>query len=166
MQEIALRNSRKKNTLFLLVCAGFVAMGVFLLAAGDPSDAWIGWLSVAFFGTGAVVFVRQLLDARPRLVVNDAGVEDRTLGGGLISWGEIEEAYLLSIHSNPFICLELRDPARFLARLSPFKRRLARINRRLGFTECSLNLSGVAVDPQQLLELILHRIELEKRRAS
>lgn len=152
---LVIRSSRGKLLLLLLAALAFVAGGLFILAHGRPGEAWVGWAGIVFFGACAAVFVRQLLDARPRLVIDDIGILDRTLGVGLIPWQDIAGAYLRSLQGNHFICLELRDPAPWLAKLSAVQRAMTAANEALGFTPLSLNLAGVAADPRQVLELIL-----------
>ena len=132
--------------------------GIFILKHGNTSDAWIGWMSIVFFGAGIPLFAWQLIDSRPRLVIDNQGILDRTLGVGVIPWPEITGAYLKSIQGNSFICLEVRDPERWLGQLSPVKRAMVSANEALGFTVLNLNLSAVAAEPSQILELILKTI--------
>jgi len=117
-----------------------------------------GWSGIIFFGGCALVAVWQLIDSRPRLIIDEVGIFDRTLGVGVIPWAEIQGAYLRSVSGNDFICLHLRDSDRYLQRTNAVKRALAGANAALGFTPISLNLSGVAADSNDILELILKRI--------
>lgn len=146
--------ARGRNVLLLLVACAFVAAGVFLLIQGDPDARWIAIACILFFGACAVVFVRMIVDARPRLVFDDVGVFDRTLGVGRIPWDDILAANWASLNGNHFICLVLRDEAHWLAKLSPLQRRLASANRGLGFGSINLNLSGLAVDPAVAFSLV------------
>jgi hypothetical protein len=152
MEPLAvIRTSKRKVALGLAICLGFIALGGLILTKGYPRDAWIGWLSLGLFGFALVVLVRAMMDSRPRLVIDEHGVFDRTLGVGVIPWAQIEDAYIAA----SFICLELRDPESFLQKLRPLKRRLARANRWFGRTELNLNLTGVAADPVEILEVVL-----------
>jgi len=105
-----------------------------------------------------VFFAWQLFDNRPRLTIDDLGIDDRTLSVGKIPWPEITDAYRRSIGGNEFICLEVRNPEMWLHKLSSTKRAMVKANRALGFTELSINLSGLAVDAAQVHELILKRV--------
>jgi hypothetical protein len=154
MPPIAIHASRLKYALLLLAALGFVAGGVFIVLHGKPGDAWVGWMSILFFGAGIPLFGRQLLDARPRLVIDEHGILDRTLGVGVIPWSEITGASLGSVQGNHFICLELHHPESWLEKLSPIKRALVSANQALGFSALNLNLSAVAADPTEVLELI------------
>ena len=155
MTPIAIKTSRLKYVLLLCAALGFIAGGIFIISHGKPDETWIGWMSVIVFGSGVPLFAWQLFDSRPRLVIDEQGILDRTLGVGVIPWSEITCAYVKSIQSNDFICLEVRNPERWLARLSPVKRAMVSANEALGFTVLNVNLSGVAADTSQILELIL-----------
>lgn len=162
--RLVIGSSRAKFVCLLIGSLAFVAAGVFILLisslAGTPPPllGLVGWSSIVFFGGCAVVFVRQIVDSRPRLVIDDDGIHDRTLGIGRIPWSDVRGAYLRSIHDSAFICLELRDSDQYLQRTNAVKRALASANAALGFTPISLNLSGVAADPNDVLELIIKRI--------
>jgi len=135
----------------LIASVGFVATGIWLVSHGQS----FGWVVILFFGSGLPIFLRNLIDSRPRLVIDADGVTDRTLGVGRIAWSDIESAYLQSIQGNDFICLELKDPAKYAQKLSKVRRAMAAANRNLGFTDFSLNLSGVNADSSQVFELVL-----------
>lgn len=154
MTPLVIVSSRTKYAWYLLMSLAFVLGGA-LIVRGRDSDAWVGWLCMVFFGSCAMIFVWQLIDSRPRLVIDDKGVMDRTLGLGVIPWSEMEGAYLKSIHGQDFVCLELRNTDRWLERLSPLKRKLTSANVALGFAPINLNLSGVSADAGQVLQLIL-----------
>jgi hypothetical protein len=143
----------------LLVCAvGFVAVGAFIVRHARAGDEWKGWLSIVFFGACIPLFAWQLVDARPRLVIDDHGVLDRTLGVGVIPWTEIVGAQLHSIQGHGFISLKLRDEERWKEKLSPIKRAMIPANEALGFSAFNLNLSAIAAEPSDVLELILKGI--------
>ncbi len=161
---ITLKSSRARYAILLLCSLGFVAGGAFIVAHAKPVDRWIGWMNIVFFGAGIPLFIRQFVDARPRLVIDDRGIFDRTLGLGVIPWGDISGAYIKSIEGNHFICLELRDPGKWIARYSPMKRSLVAANEALGFTAVNLNLSGVAVEPLDVLEVVLKNAALHSSR--
>ncbi|MBD9370683.1 STM3941 family protein [Xanthomonas sp. XNM01] len=145
MQMQVIRSSRVRYALLLLLSLPFVAIGALLLKR-DPASL-VGWANVLFFGASALVFAWQVVDPQPRLVFSDQGVLDRTLGVGLIPWAEIDGAYLASMNGNRFLCLELRDPERWVGKLGRVQRALVAGNVALGFTPISLNLSCIVGDP-------------------
>ncbi|RSK31759.1 STM3941 family protein [Hymenobacter metallilatus] len=152
-ENLIFHNSRWRYALLTLGGLVFVAMGVFMIVT---EGKWgLGLVSIAFFGMCAVVGVWQFFDTRPRLQLSDAGILDRTLGVGLIPWTDIANAYVRGINHEYFICLQLYNEEAYVRRLPPLKRRLASANAALGFTMLSVNLSGVNLNPEQLLEYIL-----------
>jgi hypothetical protein len=146
---LVVRNSRLRYLLLLAVSLGFVAIGMVLVTR--TPHAVVGWLNLAFFGLCAVTFLWQVVDARPRLVIDERGVYDRTLGVGVIPWGEILAVEARAIMGQPFVRLTLRDPALFTRRLGPLRRALTRGNRAIGFEALNLNLSGLPVDPARIV---------------
>jgi hypothetical protein len=162
--KLVIGSSRWRHGILLLSSLAFVAGGILILAmpTSEPGSLagqrLAGWSSTIFFGGCALIFVWQLIDSRPRLIIDDDGIYDRTLGIGRIPWSDIRGAYLRSISKNVFICLELRDSEHYVRRTNAVKRALAGANAALGFTPISLNLSGVAADPGDILELILKSI--------
>jgi len=125
---------------------------------GEADIVWKGWMGIAFFGACALFYAWQLVDSQPRLVIDDQGILDRTLGVGLIPWSEITGAYLRSAYGQSFICLETRNHKRWLERMSPVKRAMTYGNKMLGYPALILNLAATGADTSQVLELILKTI--------
>ncbi|QNH63488.1 STM3941 family protein [Hymenobacter sediminicola] len=160
-EDLIYYNSRKRYALLALAGLAFVAMGVFMIVT---EGKWgLGLVTIAFFGACAAVGAWQFFDTRPRLQISDEGILDRTLGVGLIPWADITGAYVQSINQEFFICLQVRDEQAYSSRLSPLKRRLASANKALGFTMLSVNLSGVDLNPEQLLEYIIKQSAMAQR---
>ncbi|HEV7732470.1 MAG TPA: STM3941 family protein [Candidatus Binatia bacterium] len=141
--RLVVRSSPWRYLLLLAVSLGFVAIGVTLVvAAGHPV---VGWLNLIVFGVAAATFLWQIVDRRPRIVIDERGVFDRTLGVGVIPWSDIVGAEIRAITGTTFVALELRDPTRFTRRLPALQRAMTGGNRALGFGELNLNLSGLGV---------------------
>lgn len=156
------RNSRRQYILLLLACVAFCGIGARLIASGDRSCAT--WVPLALFGgPGIPTAVRQLVDRRPRLVLDREGVMDRTLKVGVIPWAEIEDAQLVSMFGQEFIALSLRDPTMFTERWSPFWKKLAAVNRRLAGSELNVNLSGLPIRGPEVLKFIHAACERARR---
>src|SRR5690349_10545595 len=93
MAPLVFESARGKLVLHLATSVGFVLAGVLILLSGRAGGGIIGAMSILFFGGCALVLGRQLFDARPRLVIDDAGVLDRTLKVGVIAWEDILDAH-------------------------------------------------------------------------
>ena len=158
MEKLIIKNARWKYVLVLLGSIGFVAAGIWMVLDGRL----FGWLAILFFGCGIPISIWQIADSRPRLIIDQHGVLDRTLGVGRIAWTDIEEAYVKSISGNHFICLELKNPETYAQKLSKVKRAMNEANRNLGFTDFNLNLSGVDVRSEEVFELVMKYCEQSK----
>ena len=151
MEKLIIKNARWKQVLLLIASIGFVIAGIWIVSDGKS----FGWVAILFFGAGIPIFIWQIVDARPRLIIDDQGILDRTLGIGRIDWSDIDAAYVRSISGNDFICLELKNVEKYAAQLSSVKRAMSTANRELGFTDFNINLSGVDARTDEIFELVM-----------
>ena len=156
METLVISNSRWRYILMLFVAVAFVAFGVFLVKHADTTfESWAGWPAIIFFSAAIPFYVWQIIDRRPRLTIDEHGINDRTMGVGLIPWSEITDSYVKSIRGNHFICLVARNPEMWTSKFSATKKAMIKANKTLGFTELNVNLSGTGAQPQEIHELIL-----------
>lgn len=159
MQTLIFRNSKKRAIVLATLCSMFVAAGITILTKDPtPKAQMIGWGNCIFFGFGIFVAIWLLFDNRPRIVIDDSGIYDRTLGMGTIEWHDIANAELLKIRRECFIALQLFDEEKYLSRLKMWQRDMAQANQFFGFNRININLSSVACDPLKVLEAIKSRI--------
>lgn len=159
MPLLVVKNSIGKYLLYGLIALIFVAGGIFILSVGkDLKATIIGWSCIIFFGFALLIFLRQIFDTRPRIIIDQTGIFDRTLDIGIIEWQDIENAYLNSILGNDFISLVLRDTEKYLQRISKPKAKLAKYNRTLGFETINLNLSGVNIKSSEVFALVIKQL--------
>lgn len=151
MERIVIASPRFRWVVGLLFALGLVAAGVYVVLHGD---AWAGWIAIVYFGFCALVIGIQAVDARPRIVIDERGIFDRTLRVGVIEWEDVRGAHPPSARHDSHVPLELRDPDKYVRRLPPPMRRLAAMNRGSGLAEFSLNLSGTGADPARIVEAI------------
>jgi len=138
-----------------IASAAMALAGLLLIISGQRI---VGWMNLLLFGAGSVSIAYQARQSGPRIIIDDTGVFDRTLGVGAIPWSEIQGAFVKRLGAAKFVCLELREPERFRSKLSPIKQRMVAMNRQLGYTDFSVNLTGTTADPDAVCELILKRI--------
>lgn len=163
MALLVVKNSVWKYVFYSFLASIFVVAGFFILST--EKDFWstiIGWACIVFFGFGLLIFLWQIFDTRPRIVIDQIGIFDRTLGIGIIEWQDIEHAYLNSIFGNKFISLVLHDNEKYLQRISKPKAKLAQYNKTLGFETINLNLSGVNIKPNEVFDLIIKQLTIVK----
>jgi len=154
-QQIVVHPPRAYARVILACCLVLVGVGVYLLVIGE--DPVVAWGIVAMLSSMSVLFARRALDWRPRLVIDDTGVLDRTLKIGLVRWDEIQGAALDFVDDEELICLQVRNPQESTKKISSSRRKLAAANRDAGFAEVTLDLSGVAMATEDVLALIQQR---------
>lgn len=145
--SLVVHASRAKFFGMLLTASVFATIGVFVVFdRTKPANAWVGALNVIVFGSAVVVFARQAFDRRPRVVIDDAGVFDRTLRVGIIPWDQIDGAFIGQVAGHAFVASSLRMPRDSCANVH----RSGNVDARepaLGFTPLRINLTGTLADP-------------------
>lgn len=91
MEEIKVFHSFRKNALMLLGCAAFAVAALFLLVNGKNS--WICWLSLIFFGGGAIffcfIFLRERLTGKAYLVISDQSLSINTVKERIVQFANV-----------------------------------------------------------------------------
>jgi hypothetical protein len=75
-------------------------------------------IGVPFFAAIAIVSVVRLVDARPGLVIDRQGIDDRSNFSsiGRIDWADIRELRTIKARWSGALVVELHEPARFARR--------------------------------------------------
>lgn len=90
-ESLVLRPSKKKFVGLLMISAGFVVTGLWLLQNGDISPT-LGWVCVAFFGLGTVVGVATLLPGAAYLRLEPEGFTMCSLyRSAFYRWSDVSE---------------------------------------------------------------------------
>lgn len=154
-QQIVVHPPRAYARVILACCLVLVGVGVYLLVVGE--DAIVAWGIVTLFSCTSVLIGRRALGWQPRLVIDETGVLDRTLGIGLVPWSEIQGAALEFVDDSELICLQVRHPAESATKVPSGRKKLAAAHQEAGFAEVKLDLSGVSVATEDVLALIQQR---------
>jgi hypothetical protein len=99
LAEEVIQSSRLKTVLYLVISVAFTAISPLLIRSESAKDQVVGWLCLALFGTGVVVFVWTLI--RPMSLVLDS--HGFTLSGGLVRkprrelWSDITGFHVWSL---------------------------------------------------------------------
>ena len=128
-----------------LACAAF-------LRTGAGIGLVVGVAGFLMFGAFTAYALRQLLRTQPRLTLDHAGIDAGDLGVGAIPWAEIDCVQTFGSHEAPFIAFHVREPERYVARMSPWARAIQRLHRVSGLPAFSVNLIGVDRDLAEIAE--------------
>ena len=139
--------------LLLLTCV--MVGGSYFCTTLPPLTAKIaGWAGVAFFSLGFIAIPRQLMRTGPQFVIDERGLEDRRSPLALIEWCDIVGFSVGKIHGQKFLCIDVSDEAKYLARLSTVGRTAAKANEGLGFSPISIGFSGLSKSTDEVMGFI------------
>lgn len=154
MKEFNLYKSRRKAVKLILSGLFFVIVGFFLLYLPNTSK-FVAWLFILFPGLGIPFGLFQLLDRRPQIIINELGIFDRTIHQDFINWEIIQDAYLVVIHQQKFICLVVDEQFEPSKKQGKFRKKMAILSKQMGFQELNINVANIEVDEEKLIEFIL-----------
>jgi hypothetical protein len=160
MERVVIYAARRHTYRKLAVGLSIVAIGAGLLAYHIAT--WVGWGLVILGGICASMMLRALGEDTERVVIDDSGIRDSVLPVGTIGWDELRGASVQEIGGTSVIALEVRDPERFIRRLSPARQFIARKALEAGLPGLYLTLVGTGADPARVVESIRRRVRVRQ----
>ena len=154
MKEIKLYKSPWRAMKLILLCSIFVALGLWGILNGNM-PTWVAWLNIGFFGLGYPVGLFHLFDRRPQIIINEIGIFDHSTNKNFINWEIIQDAYLIDIHKQKFICLVVDEKFKPSHNKSKLYQKTAKFSEAIGAQELNISLGQVKIDPERLTEFIL-----------
>jgi hypothetical protein len=150
LQPVVIQPVPRKLAGYLFMSLLMVLNGVWLLSL----DPWslVAWPSILLFGALMVMIAKQMLDARPTIMIDEAGIFDRANKLGLIEWDDITDAVVEGIKGFPTVRLQLRDPDKYRRRLSAVTRGLWALHERRD--SVWIGLTGTNADAKQLADVL------------
>ena len=134
MAPIVIYPSRSRVFLILLGSITFVAAGTLMLLLSLNEIGITGkifaLLGVAFFGKTGLFALIRLFSNEPALTIDSGGITDNAsaLSAGFIPWSDIIGAGIFRFQKQKFLGISLRNPEKYLAKASAFKRILMKTN--------------------------------------
>jgi hypothetical protein len=153
MYEIKLYKSRWKAIKLLALTLPFVAIGLWM-ATKNPNkctDQIAGWFNVCFFGMGLPIGLFNLFDRRPKIIITETGIWDRSFKQAEIKWEDIESAYPFTVSKQKFIGLTPPEVEEFLDEPDTW---VTKINAAIGAQRLNLHLGQISIDQLQLTDFI------------
>ncbi len=139
----------------LFVIAGFYLM---IIGFGPGEDHSIfggimGGLSLLLGLAGLVLGVKQSLSRQPGLILDENGLYDHTSasGAGFVAWSAISRIEPYALMNQPFIGVDLYDPAEWLERRGAVSRGLMKANRGLVSYPVNLAMQGFGREAADIL---------------
>ena len=125
---VVIKNSIRKNLLYLCMGALMTTAAIFSTTiAHDNTGLIMGIIGCIFFGGGMIVMLVTIWKNNTVIVITPNGFEYKVslFKKRFVSWGEVESIHKLRIHSNDFVCVNVKNRAQFEASLNKFQRRVS-----------------------------------------
>lgn len=156
-KTIYIYNSKTALLLLLVIALVFIGIGISLLMTEGATPA--NWAVVLLFSAAGLVFLRQLFDKRPRIILDAEGIEDSKLKGiGKILWQDIANAYIKRMRGITFICLELKTPEKYGVSKGALHKARQKADDLIGVTPLIITTSQVDRSEKEILALIKERL--------
>jgi hypothetical protein len=148
--------SKFKIVILMLGAWSFVALGIWMLTWDNPKEQLIGGLSVAFFGLCGLFAIWKLLDKKPGLILNSAGLVDNTsaVAAGMVPWSDISGLALLEIKHQQMLVISVKDPQRYIERGNAMVRAMKRANHRMCGSPVVISSHALKIDFDELQALL------------
>lgn len=99
-------SNKLKNSILLLGCSAFVAIGVFIL----DKNPEIGWACIIFFGLGVIVSLIQFYPNSTYLKLTNEGFEVKSLfKSSFTKWSDVKDFREGQIKGNKMIFFDYTD---------------------------------------------------------
>jgi len=159
--------SKTKLRMLVIGSVIFVAMGLWMVQFDSVQIAarhrynspvlmyGIGVIVILFFGFCGVVGIRKLLDKKPGLILNSAGIHDNSSGvaAGFVPWSEITGFSIFEMQKQKILVIKLLEPERYIMTGGAFKRILNRMNYKMCGSPVAISANSLKVGFDELLKI-------------
>lgn len=124
MNRTEIYSNKKKAFLLLIGSTTFVALGVFCFWNADNMTTFrfrnplvlkiVGIASILLFGFGIYVSIKQLIQNKLMLVLNEKGINAHPIKNEYINWNDIKGFSELKINSVKIIIIQLNNPEYYI----------------------------------------------------
>jgi hypothetical protein len=152
--EIKLYKSYWKSIKIVALTLPFLILTILF---PEALPTFLYWFLIIFSGLGIIAGMAHLFDRRPQLIINEAGIYERSYNE-LFKWSSIEDAHTLNIHGQKFICLLLNENYQ-PKKSTKFRKGVIKLTKKIGGQEINLPYGQLDVNESKLLELF--RIKLQ-----
>lgn len=178
-QPVSIASSRSKTLLLLVGACAFVAAGYWLFSLDAEviearrtfnSPALVRGLGIAsmvFGGLAIFGLVRKLLDPSPGLVLDERGLTDNSTASsvGFIPWSEISGFQVGTTQGQRILYVLVREPERYIASASPFKRALLKVGQKVGPSPFGITSNTLKIGFDELVELANEHLSAHRHEA-
>jgi hypothetical protein len=157
---IVIYPSRGKLLLLAAAAAGFVAIGIFMVASAKAEDHIRGIAVIVFFGLCLFVAAWQLVRRTPAVIIHYSGILYAAgRSAGFLRWEEISGVYIASMNvgrlkNHRFLAIVVKDLDAFLTRQSRLQAKLVKMSVSLIGAPVGISASTLPISLEELIQKI------------
>jgi hypothetical protein len=145
---------------------------IFLLALVEAAAAYMYFwmhkptLAIALASSGfliALIAAFIVPIGRPRLIIDELGIYDEDLGVGKIEWSDVTDVHIEYSYGTRFLCLRVKNPGLYLARLDDQRKKKVLFHRSLGFHGFNIDVRGLRTNLIDLKNRVEKQVALHQR---
>lgn len=159
MDEIVIRNSKGAAGCGLLILFPFAVLGAYLVY---QQNSLMNWLVFLLFAGLCAVCLWLYFDRRPRIVINEQGIEDKRTKMGAIEWRDITNLSIVRMKNTQHLQIKVAEPSKYFARMSKIQKIGTKIDTLGGLDELSINVTGLEISADKIAEIIAERVSSVK----
>ena len=124
----------------------FVLNGIMKLAAA---------MGIVFFGFAFIVIALKLIDVKPALIIDSAGIRDNSsfVSVSFIPWHEVMEMKFIDVKGNKFCLLFVQNPDKIINNETGIKKWLMKLNYNMYGTPVTIATNALLYQVTDLEEL-------------
>jgi hypothetical protein len=165
MEEKVIELNKTKVKLLTVVSCASLALSLWMLWSdqvvaeprlnGQTSAHGVWVASIVFFGLCAIFGIKKLLEKKPALIFNSAGLFDNAslVPAGVIPWSEITGVGALEVKKQALLVVKLADPQKSIDGSGALKRALRKTTFSTYGSPVVIPLSAVNIGFNELLVL-------------
>lgn len=163
MERIEIYTSKKKSILLLLGSILFVALCSFVAFGILDISLYkrlVGIVGIAFFGLGIYVAIRQLIQNRLLLVIDDMGINVNPLKSDeKILWKHINGFPIVSISGTKIILIQVNNPQYWIDKeTNKIRKKLMEFNYGEYGSLFNLSSNSMQIKHKELVDLLNNRL--------
>lgn len=101
------------------------------------------------------------------MIIDDIGLIDNSSGlsAGHILWSDIENIFVIEIHRQKLIMLQVKTPKNYIDRqTSVFKRKGMELNNKMYGTPLSLTSNGIKTSFDDLMKILIVKLQASRQK--
>lgn len=162
MDKIIIKDSKFSSIILFLISLA-ISIGMVLYFQTDPSivgDMFSPeWTFVIITGIFTIYYFWRMIDSTPKIIIDEIGIFNKYLGAGIIPWEDMKSVQLRKIQKKDYISIDVHNPDYFLSQMNFYRKWLYKANQSLGFVGFHVDISGIDIQPEDMLRMVLIRKE-------